>query len=130
MSIVDQSWITEGGKTAVYDTGGYGGARVRYATITRITATQIVLDDGARYRRDSLRAVGERRTSFGGHTELRPVDDDRVRDVAAREWVQATVRRVAEAGADRSTVSGALAFLDEVERLVTQARSAIVEGGR
>jgi hypothetical protein len=77
MSATD--WAREGGQAALYD----GGLAIPYAVsrrIVKITATQIVLDDGKRYRRSDGRRVG-----VDYSPELLPVDDPRVLAVRARK---------------------------------------------
>lgn len=53
---MSEDWIQVGARVAEYTPGGT--AYVRFAVISRLTPTQIVLADGSRYSRRTLRRVG------------------------------------------------------------------------
>jgi len=115
-------WIREGATVAEYDGHGYD-ARVNIATITKLTKTQIVVDNERRYSRERL-------TPIGGSSSIRrkilPAADPQVRDVQARRLfhdLEFDVSRMA-----RNFTGGeadVLARLDEIEQAVRAARKAI-----
>lgn len=76
--IAEHSWIIEGGRVAEF-TGEIGYADVTFTTIERFTPLWIVLANGERYYRTTLRAFG----TAAQDKELMSADDDRVRDVHA-----------------------------------------------
>ncbi len=91
--------IHEGAKVAVYDTSPHN-ERVAYATVQRVTATQIICDDGHRYRVRDLTRLNENRSAFSGRTELRAPDDPRVAEAEARNQWREAIGRV-KAAAER-----------------------------
>jgi hypothetical protein len=96
----DTTWIQAGAPAALYR--GHGrddGSRVTLVTIERLTAIQIVLDNGVKFRRDTLTMVGHRYSGL----ELLPVDDLRVRrDQAFRRVIdiESAARRHLRSGTD------------------------------
>lgn len=76
-------WITVNGKVAVR-IYGYTGRAIRFdiRTVQRLTATQIVLSDGRRFRRSNLNAVGSQ------DADLLSPSDPRVLDGLAKEQVE------------------------------------------
>ena len=119
---MDTDWITEGARVAEYDRGHYG-ATARLTTVERFTATQIVLANGNRYRRDTLRRVGDH---YG--SELLAVDDRRVVDTLVLERLRSAfyeIGKLLRSVSVRGGVEAALATLAEIERVVTEARTAI-----
>jgi hypothetical protein len=118
--MTDTDWIHEGANVAEYNSRGYN-ITFALATIERLTTTQIVLDNGNRYRRDTLTVVGDRYSNV-----LLPVNDQRVIDARARaelSEVETVVHRMT-----RGFTGGAeavLAALDEIERAVAAARNTI-----
>ncbi len=114
-------WVREGVQVAEFYQH-WSNARATIATVERLTATQIILDNGNRYRRDNGKGVGDRRE------ELLPVDDYRVRNCIAAGVLSSLRHRVDEACKDHNgSVAAVLATLDEIARLVAEAR-AKVEG--
>jgi len=84
-----------GDRVAVLSDAPYGGRRVDVTTVERVTATQVVLEGGHRFRRDTGREVGSARQ--GGYrlvAELRNLDDPQVRQLRAEQAVNALVRRI------------------------------------
>ena len=84
----------KGDRVAVYCHGSYANT-VRFDTVERLTVTQIVLADGSRWKRGSLREVGSAR---GGALfyELKMPDDPLVLDVRARAVLRTLAKYVEE----------------------------------
>jgi hypothetical protein len=118
-------WAKVGGKVARFTNSRPPKATI--ATVERITATLIVLDDGSRWRKDG-RPLAKSGTWSQHSTYLLPVGDQLVRDARAYTVLRNTAAKVNEA-ANRAdaTRASALRTLDEIERLVQRARS-VVEG--
>ncbi len=93
------AWIHEGAKVAVYDTSPHN-ERVDYATVERTTATQVICDDGHRYRVRDLTRLNESRGACSGRTELRALDDRHVVQTVARSQWREAIGRV-KAAAER-----------------------------
>ena len=120
-------WIAEGAQVAEYDTGGFDRGSVTFATVAKLTATQVVLDNGNRYRRRDLRSV-KQRTSWSGYVELRAVDDQPVRDAVARRAIAGLSHRLEKCRKESITTSRALEILNDIEARIRKIRSAL-EGG-
>lgn len=122
----DTSWITEGARIAVHSRGHFQ-RRVRFATIARLTKTQIVLDDGERFNRETLRPVGDKSITWRTETtELLPLDDPQVRDTRALNQLASLRSKVDARCKDfRGDADEVLAALTEIEALVRSARERI-----
>lgn len=114
------------GDTAAELSGRSYESSARLTTVARITATQIVLSSGGRYRREDGREVG-RRSTWETATDLCRPNDPRV--VQAR--VTAATRRLLS-GIDQARRANRLSTVDEcnqlvdvVEQLLAQARRKI-----
>lgn len=118
-------WIQVGARVAEYTYGG-ANAHVRFATIGRLTATQVVLDNGERYNRTTLHRVGGDRSGWGSRTVLEDPAADRVKTAYAAKVVSDTLYRISVI--TRRDVRG-VAVLDEIDRLVARARSLIADTG-
>lgn len=116
---MDTDWITVGAKVAEHEQE-WSTVHIRFATVERLTTTQIVLDNGNRYHRDGLNAVG------GGRGRLRPLNDPLVRNAVARKELSDLVQFVHEANRSApATVDAVLSALDAIEEGVRRARAAI-----
>jgi len=91
----DPEWIKVGGDVAEFQ-----GDRCMVGKIARITATQIILERGSRYRRSTRVEVGE-----GRYGKLRPLTDPNVQQARARK-----------------AVSEAFAEIDQLQRQVWWVR--------
>lgn len=121
----DTSWVEEGAACAEVD-GQFGYDSVRFTTIERLTATQVMCASGNRYRREDLGGVGSAR-----HLSLWPTDDQRVRNICAQQTIQ-NLRVLIDnllRYAKRSEVDS-LAQLNEIERLLAEARATITDPAR
>jgi hypothetical protein len=115
----DADWITEGAKVAEYTRKG-ANARVSFTTVERLTATQIVCANGARYRRDTLGIVG------GGRAELAHPAEQRVVHVVAAKELSSLRHRVDQMCKDHSGYPEAvLLTLADIEVAVAKVRTAI-----
>lgn len=95
--------------------------RATFTTIERLTATQIVCASGNRYRRDNGRSVGQR------GVEIRPVDDQQVRDTLAIQRMESLRYRLDGMFNDlRGGEQGSLTVLDAIEKEIAAVRAAIV----
>lgn len=94
-------------------------SQVTLTTVERITATQIVLATGSRYRRDTGRQVGAQ-SAWERSTDLCRLDDPRV--VTAR--VQAATRRLLRA-VDQAARSGRLQTVDDCTALLSTVNEAL-----
>lgn len=113
------SWAVEGAAVAEYRRTGIDG-HVNLTTVERLTATQIVLANGNRYRRDNGQLVGDNRTC------LLPLTDSTVRDNIAVQALSRVRHAVWELGKDHSGGEAVvMAKLDQIEQLVAQARAVI-----
>jgi hypothetical protein len=124
MSTDVREWIREGAKVALCK-AGWSAPIIRFATIAKLTATQIVLDNGDRYRRDDLRKVGG-----DGYNDpsLVSVDDPRVKDGVARRRRRNAIHAVKVAAGGLSAdhdAEAALAALDAIEDAIAKARTEL-----
>lgn len=126
----DTDWITEGATVYEYRAQNYDAARLADATIAKVTKTQIVLTNGHRFNRETLRLVGERRGDWTAPTVLKAPDDPAVLDAQAAERWDGVARQIAEL--DRLKGSGArlnaaavAGLLDKASALIAEARSAV-----
>ncbi len=117
-------WITVGAMVGVRNsTFGYRST-ISVRAVERLTATQIVVDGGARFRRSDLRRVGE------GSGELLPLTDPMVVQGRVDKRVE-NVRRAIDNKVEtyhrtNGTPQAAVALLDEIAELVAKARAGIV----
>jgi hypothetical protein len=115
-------WIHEGAKVALLR-GRHPSIRVTRTTVVRMTATQIVLANGDRYRRDTLREVGKGYDS----PDLLPADHPKVvaviRGIRLRDAIHA-VRDAAEKLRFDADPAAAIDGLDAIEAAVAAARAA------
>lgn len=125
MSTDNRDWIREGAKVAVLFTGRMSTG-VRIDTIARLTATQIILADRGRFRRDTLRAVGEASQTWSTeHSELRRTDDPDVIDARAAIRVRNLEAAIGPRLKGVKTLAEALDVLDEVVGNIEEARRRI-----
>jgi hypothetical protein len=117
-------WVAVGAKVAEYYTGRYNRSSVKFSSVAKLTATQIVLENGNRYRRSNLTQLGEDRDSWSGSTELRRADDGRVRAAIADAAMRNLIRKIELMGG-RMDVAKALETLDRIDELVSTARARI-----
>lgn len=117
-------WIYEGAEVAQYVSVG---DMVTLTHVERLTATQIVLANGSRYRKDYLRrTVGDK--DVWRTWELLPRSDTRVRRALASSTMSTLVRdldgllRVRDRSAGTADL---LAKLDEAADRITDARAAV-----
>ena len=95
------------------------GVSVR--TVERVTATQIVLDTGSRFRIDTLRGVGDNDGS------LSPLTDPSVIRALANRRLAALRYEIDRIVKDHDTdVMGVVAAIDEVAAAVAKARAYVV----
>lgn len=122
----DTDWIREGGRAAVYtsDTGKF--VSVRLVTIKRLTATQILLEDQTKWRRNTLRRVGDSDQSGWStrKTELIAPDDQRVRDGHAIVYAS-NLRHTIAGYAKPTDIETALTLLDHIEQAAADTRRRI-----
>ncbi len=109
-------WIQPGVPCALYhhSSNVEPGWRVKLHTIERITATQIVIDNGVRFRRDNLKVVGSPYSS----TRLLPLDDPRVRNDLAHGRIRDINAAMLRFRDDRTAAAEVLA---ELRRMVDVA---------
>jgi hypothetical protein len=125
----DTDWIRDGARVAELHVNYSGGNTVTFATIKRLTTTQIVLNNTHRYRRDDRRRVGEKGGAWSGRQELCAADDPRVVNAVARQRVSDLLYRISKLGMKYSDGRAeAIAMLDEIDRLAAEARRAIAQG--
>jgi hypothetical protein len=118
---MDADWVTEGAHVAEYHWRSYEPT-VTLTTAERLTATQIVLANGHRYRRDTLRPVG----NHHGGSELLSAGEPRVRDALARAQLRSVSNKVGNLMRNhKGGVDAVLATLNEITEAVEAARSAI-----
>lgn len=115
-------WIKVGARVAEYTSGNSDGGSVRFAVIERLTATQIVLGNGRRYNRVTLHRVGEDRSGWGPRAVLEDVASERVKAAYAAEAISNALYKISII--TRGGLRG-VAVLDEVDRLVAEARKRI-----
>lgn len=128
----DTDWITEGAKVAEHHAGRAGGNGAVYIdTIAGFARGYIVLANGRRYDRKTLLPHKANQGMSCSYFVLRPLTDPAVRlDLAAAEFkaVAELPRRLGFHGFD--SVESVMLALDEIERAVRAARSAIVGASR
>jgi hypothetical protein len=119
--MTDTGWIHEGAQVAEYSSH-IMRANARITTIERLTKTQIVLANGVRYNRTTMRPVGD--TSY--RSELIPADDPRVTAVQVSDLFSEMAAKLEGVLKDvrnrRSSIPDAL---NEIEQAVRAARRAI-----
>ena len=76
-------WLIAGAEVAVLTVGGTGPDRVELAVVERLTKTQAVMADGARFSLRRLDEIGVERGTWSSHRELAHKNDDRVKRIAA-----------------------------------------------
>lgn len=115
-----EQWPEVGDKVAIYD-GDRWTPNVQFATVAKLTATQIVTNTGDRYRRDNLRRVG-------GGGDLRRPDDAVVRSAVARRALDHMRFAVDKAVKDfRGNADDALDLIDHLADLIEQTRKRITD---
>jgi hypothetical protein len=114
-------WIQVGARVAEYTDGRVDGT-VTLATIDRLTATQVVLSNGNKYNRATLRQVGANRSGWRTPT-LEDVASERVRAVRTATVVRNVLYDISIITRDGKTRG--VAVLDEIDRLVAAARDKI-----
>lgn len=125
----DREWVQAGARVALVEDGFT--PRVWFRTITKLTATQIVLDNGDRYNLQTLHPVGEsRRSSWSVRTEIMDPNSGLVRDVLAVQKVRKALHAIGSYE-DRGhnpirTAADAEAALKNAEGLIARARHAII----
>jgi hypothetical protein len=121
----DTDWIIEGAQVAVYSTG-HRGTRVRFCKVERLTKTQIVMADGIRYRRDTLRPVGDSASEWRTETtELLPVTDPRVIDARAAARMRNLAATIQPKLGQVTTLDQALEALTQIEIAVADTRRRV-----
>lgn len=115
----DTSYATPGATVAVYDRRTIDGPWATVHTVARVTTTQIVLDNGTRWRRTDGKPVGYQDASgFHGPPTLQPVNEPKVIGALARGAVLTAVERIkgVYGGGDRiqglNTAASALADIE------------------
>lgn len=115
-----------GQRVAVYQHGAI--EHVKLATVERLTATQVVLDNGRRFRKDGSEVGRSSRGVWSTTwTELRPVDDPQVWAARARQAVAQLVYRIGEKQRTLNGEGATLALLDYIERETAAVRAAVVK---
>lgn len=110
-------WATVGARVAVqYD--GWGGSGVTIRTVERLTATQIVLDNGSRYRRDTGRVVGD------GRSSLAPLDDPKVRSELTAQRIRALRYKLDQLLGQHKPGNDPGPLLNNAEALIRATRDA------
>ena len=120
----NRDWIVPGAQVAQYSASD---RLANLTTIEKLTATQIVLANGCRYRRDTLMEIGQDRWR---RFELLPANHRRVRQVLASEEVSSLTHLLAELLRVRSasaTPADMLAMLDQAAEKITAARQRVAE---
>lgn len=113
-----QDWAVPGARVAVRESIGYG-SRVRFGAVLKVTTAQVVLDDGTRADRETLRLRGKR-------GELLPLDDPQVTAAHADRVVSSLRSQVDRLLRDfDGSADEALALVAEMERLCAAGRAAI-----
>lgn len=130
------TWITTGAPVAVI---GSRRNRVDFTTITRLTATQVILSDGSRWRRPDDRTANPHELRPVGHTSdwwtprLRRADDPEAQAIAATNAVNDLRGRLDRLTADfgnnttgsEAIIAAAHAVLAEVAAAVATAAAAL-----
>lgn len=125
----DRPWLVEGAQIAMLttDSGKPAGYQVR--TVARFTTTQVVLDDGGKWRLKDLRPVGEDRSTWSTTDhELAALDDPRVTQVRVLVRLRNLGRVVQPwltGDRTRTDVAGALELLALVKQAVADTEARI-----
>ncbi len=123
---MSNEWIQVGAQVALYQYSH--PPRVSFTKVERLTATQIVLASGDRFRRDTLREVGDsKRSAWSGHTTIMDPTSGQVRKAHAGQLMKGLFGwfdRI-ERDADRNGTKPA-AILDLIEAQVAKYRKAIL----
>lgn len=91
--MTEETWMPEvGERVALYDDWSYHGG-VKFVTVERLTATQIVFDNGRRFRVKDLREVGD--NDWRG-PQIRRVDDPDVLRTQTRQIVREVAWKVSK----------------------------------
>ena len=127
---IGTDWVTVGARVAEYTNSSPDS--VRLATVARVTASQVVLDNGSRYRRKDGREVGDSaRGPWACRTDLRPLDDSQVRQARVRQVVaavEAKVERIVKEAKDiKADADSAWAALGRIELVVAAGRRALAD---
>lgn len=120
----DQDWIVPGAQVAQYVSVG---DHVTLTTVERLTATQIVLANGSRYRKGYYRReVGDK--DGWRRRQLLPITDERVRRALASGAMSNLVSELDKLLRVRSTTAtpaDLLAKLDEAADRIAAARATV-----
>lgn len=112
-------WIAVGRQVAVRDASHWND-RTTVHTVERLTATQIVLDNDARFRRDTLHAVG------AGLGQLLPLNDPAVVRARVNNRLERLRRDLDQMlTANRSLANDPLGLMERVEHRVAETRASI-----
>jgi hypothetical protein len=116
-------WVTEGARVA--ELRGYAQETASTTTIARLTATQIVLANGHRYNRRTLRRVGD--SGGYGSSRLEPIESSQVQAVLAGQGVKTASYEIGGLAHRYSGKSrdDALAVLDEMARIIASTRKSL-----
>jgi hypothetical protein len=122
--MTDTGWIVEGAEVAKVTSHGVR-ATVMVVTIERITATQVVLSSGERYRRDTLRPVGK--TDRGPYRELLPITHPKVINARVVGIAQAAKRNIDDLSVPGAALNreDALEYLLKVQEIAGVAMDKI-----
>lgn len=110
-------WVQVGARVAEYTSGNHENS-VRFATIERLTTTQVILSNGRRYNRTTLRRLGQ---TYGA--TLEDIASERVKAAYAAKVVNNALYEISVI--TRNKAIRGVAILDEVDRLVAEARKRI-----
>ncbi len=111
------SWPAVGDRVAEYDYG----KPVTVATVARLTATRIVLDNEHTYRRDNLTRVGDR---YG--KKLRPLSAPEVARRRAAD-LAAHAAWLAHSAVQGGHGKGHAGYVDALRQIITDATAALVD---
>lgn len=118
----DTEWITEGAAVAEYSGDTLFG-HITFTTISELSPLWIVLDNGNRYYRTTLRAYGVEDDG----PELMSAGDQRVRDALAVKILAQVIAGLhnVEHTVTALTADNVVAVLTHIERVVGEAKAAI-----
>lgn len=130
----DQPWVTKDAAVAVYYSGGLQ-ASITLTTIERLTSTLVVCANGAKFYRHKLRdsygtgITGLQRVGDAWGCQLLPADDPRARAVLAQDAFRSLsyrIQNIFKGSPHRGEVPDMLGTLDEMNRLIADARAKIL----
>lgn len=120
---MSHDWIVEGA-AVVELTRRYSQVSAHRATVARLTATQVVLDNGNRYRRKNLRRVEGEDGSWTHHEIVRPNDKSAL-DAMATDLVRRLNLRLDRLTRNRIGMAGVSECLDAIEAACANVRAQI-----